>query len=89
MPDNRNISLELEPEVDARLTTVADTLHRSRAWVVEQAIKEFLDLQSWQLAAIRQGLDEADAGKLIPHEEVVAWVESWGKEDERPMPTCE
>jgi len=89
MPDNRNISLELEPEVDARLTTVADNLHRSRAWVVEQAIKEFLDLQSWQLAAIRQGLDEADAGKLIPHEDVVAWVESWGKEDERPMPKCE
>jgi predicted transcriptional regulator len=89
MPDSRNISLELEPDVDAQLTTVADTLHRSRAWVVEQAIKEFLDLQSWQLAAIRQGLEEADAGKLVPHEDVVAWVESWGNEDERPMPTCE
>ena len=89
MPDGARISIELEPDVDAQLSSVAETLHRPRAWVVEQAIKEFLDLQSWQMAAIQQGLDEADAGKLIPHEDIVRWVESWGKTDELPMPTCE
>lgn len=89
MPDSRSLSIELDPALDDQLSSVADNLHRPRAWVVEQAIKEFLDLQSWHLAAIDEGLKEADAGRLIAHEDVVAWVDSWGKGDERPMPKCE
>ena len=31
---------------------------------------------------------EADiaAGRLIPHEEVAAWLKTWGTPDYRPMP---
>ncbi len=43
----------------------------------------------WQFAAIEEGLRDADAGRVVPHEDVVAWVESWGRSDERPMPECE
>lgn len=33
---------------------------------------------------------EADiaAGRLIPHEEVMRWIKSWGKPDELPPPKC-
>ena len=29
---------------------------------------------------------EIAAGQCVPHEEVVKWLESWGKPDERPCP---
>lgn len=36
--------------------------------------------------AVRAGLAELDAGLRIPLEDVEAWVASWGREHELPMP---
>lgn len=35
------------------------------------------DLARWQLEQIEAGLADLDAGRVVPHEEVVAWVNSW------------
>jgi hypothetical protein len=48
--------------------------------------KASVDLHSWQMAAIEHGLRDAEAGRLVAHADVVAWVESWGSADELPMP---
>ena len=37
-------------------------------------------------AALIQGEPDADAGRLIPHEDVVAWVKTWGTGDEKSIP---
>jgi predicted transcriptional regulator len=84
-----SISIHLDPELGDKLSTVAGRLDRPESWVVEQALKEFIEIQLWQFAAIEEGLRDADAGRVVPHEDVVAWVESWGRPDERPMPECE
>jgi predicted transcriptional regulator len=89
MPRAKSLSIRLDPELDDRLGVVANSLDRPRAWVVQQAIREFVELQSWHLAAIDEGLRQADAGRLVPHEKVVDWVKSWGRSDELPMPECE
>ncbi len=36
--------------------------------------------------SILQGIADADAGRLIPHEDVKAWAESLGTENELPPP---
>ena len=84
-----SITVRLDPELGDKLSTVAARLDRPKSWVLEYALKEFIDLQFWQLAAIEEGLRDADAGRLVLHEDVVAWVESWGSADELPMPECE
>ncbi|MBE7518115.1 MAG: type II toxin-antitoxin system prevent-host-death family antitoxin [Thermoflexaceae bacterium] len=38
------------------------------------------------LAAVEAGIVQADAGLLVDHERVQAWVESWGANNEEPMP---
>jgi len=38
------------------------------------------------LAAIEEGVAAVDAGDLVNHEDVVAWVRSWGTPDELPQP---
>ena len=37
-------------------------------------------------AAWCEGEADADAGLLIPHEQMVAWLKSWGSENELPPP---
>lgn len=47
-------------------------LDRSRNWIVSNAIDQYLDVQAWQIAHIQHGVEEADRGELVPHEEVLA-----------------
>ena len=67
---------------------IAEALDRSKSWVIEQAVADFVSLQEWQLAAIEEGIRDADAGRVVAHEDVVAWVRSWSQPDELPMPEC-
>jgi predicted transcriptional regulator len=36
--------------------------------------------------AVREGEADADAGRVVPHEEVAAWLATWGTPDEKPPP---
>ena len=83
------VSIRLEADHSDKVAHIAEALDRPKSWVIEQAVRDFVAVQEWQLAAIDEGIKEADAGKLIPHEDVVAWVRSWGSLDELPMPKCE
>lgn len=33
-----------------------------------------------------EALADLEAGRTVPHEEVRAWLETWGKPDEKPAP---
>ena len=39
--------------------------------------------------ALAEALASVDAGKGIPAERVIAWLESWGTDNELPPPHCE
>ena len=53
---------------------------------IEQAAEALVDVQEWHLAAIDEGIKAADEGRVVAHEDVVSWVQSWGQADELPMP---
>jgi predicted transcriptional regulator len=40
--------------------------------VVSDAIDQYLDIQAWQIEQIQRGVEEADRGELVSHEEVQA-----------------
>jgi len=82
------VNVALAPDLDDQVAEVATALNRPKSWVIEQAVREYVELQAWQLAAIDEGIRAADEGRTVPHEEVVAWVASWGTHHELPMPKC-
>lgn len=82
------VSVRLDSTLNDRVAAVAAALDRPKSWVIEQAVQDFVAVQEWQLAAIDEGIRAADAGRVVPHEEVVSWVQSWGRPDELPMPKC-
>jgi len=80
------VSVRLPPELNDQLSEIAASIDRPKSWVIAQAVADYVSLQTWQLAAIDQGIADADAGNVVAHEDIVAWVESWGTADELPMP---
>ena len=74
-------SVRLESALDDKVSAIAAALDRPRSWVIERAVRDFVAVQEWQLAVI-------DAGRVVDHDDVVAWVRSWGRPDELPMPEC-
>ncbi len=39
-----------------------------------------------EAAADAEGLADIQAGRVIPHEEIAAWLDTWGTPDEKPAP---
>lgn len=73
------VSVRLSEPVAERLENLAQATNRSKSFLAAQAIEEFLALQEWQVAAIKEGIDAADLGELVSHDEALAELSRWGK----------
>ena len=41
-----------------------------------------------EAAADAQGLADIEAGRVVPHEDVARWLDTWGTPDEAPPPAA-
>jgi predicted transcriptional regulator len=82
-------SIRIADDVEKSLEVLSKKLDRSRNYLINQAIKEFLVRQSledsrWQDTL--KALESIKAGKSIDEEDVNAWLNSWGTNDRKPPP---
>jgi predicted transcriptional regulator len=73
------VSVRLSEPVADRLENLAQATNRSKSFLAAQAIEEYLALQEWQVAAIKEGIDAADRGDTVSHHEALAELGRWGK----------
>lgn len=76
------VSEEFVEEVDA----VASELDRPRAWVIKSALREYvgrhrLVAERWR--ETEEAIAAAERGEVLPGEDVLAWLDTWGKEAEK------
>lgn len=64
------ITARLDAETLALVDKVASAQGRSRSWFAAQAIRKVAESEAEFLAFVQEGIDAADRGELIPHEEV-------------------
>lgn len=82
-------TVRLQPEVEAGLESVADQLQRTKSWVINQAIREYLERQQLEQTRWQETLEAMDSvaqGKVVSGDAVHAWLRSWGSTDELPPP---
>ena len=82
-------TVRLQPEVESGLEAMADKLHRSKNWLVNQAIREFVARQELEQSRWNETLTAMGSvaqGKVVSGQAVHAWLESWGSSDELPPP---
>ncbi len=73
------ISFRLDAEKKIALDEMASGIERDRTFVINQAIDAYLEVHSWQLDHIKEGLRQADAGEFASDEEVAAAFAKWRK----------
>jgi len=66
------INLRIEPEIKSRLERLAEETNRSKSFLVERAIKDYLDANEWQIEEIKMGLKEIESVETAPHATVKA-----------------
>jgi predicted transcriptional regulator len=54
-------------------------------YVVDPSFWDELD-EAAEAAADAEAFADIEAGRVIPHEEVAAWLDTWGTPDEKPAP---
>ena len=79
-------TVRVDAAVKKRLEKLAKSTGRSRSYLAAEAIGEFVDVNEWQIAGIKRAMVSLDRGEGIAHEQVSAWVRSWGRTKERPAP---
>jgi predicted transcriptional regulator len=82
-------SVRVPDDMLSRLESTAVRLRRSKGWIINDALREYLEREERRIQRLeetRQALDEVDAGDLVEGDEVLAWLDRWGARDERQAP---
>lgn len=68
------LSLRVPQEVKEQLCKLAKATHRSQSFLGSDAIRRYVELESWQIAEIQQAIAEADGGDFATDDELNAVV---------------
>jgi|TARA_R110001606_G_C15139980_1_gene624420 predicted transcriptional regulator len=82
-------TVRLQGDTEQRLEVIATKLQRSKGWIINQALVEFLEKQQleqdrWQQTL--EAMESAAQGKVIAGEKVHEWLNSWGTDNEQDAP---
>ncbi|TVP48585.1 MAG: ribbon-helix-helix protein, CopG family [Halomonas sp.] len=82
-------TVRLQADVEQHLEAIADRLHRSKSWVINQALSEYIQKQQreqerWQQTL--EAMESAAQGKVVDANAVHGWLNSWGTENEQDAP---
>ncbi|NVO00704.1 MAG: ribbon-helix-helix protein, CopG family [Geobacteraceae bacterium] len=69
-----SLTVRVKPDTRSRLDNLARVTRRSKSFVIEDALEQYLDLNEWQIKGIQDALLEADSPGAIfeDHDDVLA-----------------
>ena len=69
------LTVRLPPELKARLGELAERTRRTKSFLAGEAIGDYLERELEIVAGIERGLDDMKAGRVVPHEDVMADID--------------
>jgi predicted transcriptional regulator len=67
----KTVTFRIDSEKVEKLDSYAAQDERDRSFLVNEAISRYLEARDFQVARIEEGIRQADAGKLLEHDEVM------------------
>ncbi|HFD33451.1 MAG TPA: ribbon-helix-helix protein, CopG family [Gammaproteobacteria bacterium] len=55
------MTVRMAPQTRERLTRLAEAVNRSKSYILNQAIQEYLDTHEWQVLEIEKAVKHADS----------------------------
>ncbi len=83
------LTIRIDEDTKKRLSRLAQATKRTKSFIAAEAIQTFLDTNEWQIQSIHKGIQDAEEGRLVEHEHVASWVESWDSDNELERPKCD
>lgn len=77
-----HVPLPLAEKIDQ----MAARLERSRGWIMKQALSAWVDQEEERSRLTHEALADVDAGSVIDHQAVQAWVNSLDTVSPLPVP---
>lgn len=82
-------SIRLADNIEKPLESLANKLDRSKSYLINQAIKEFIARQSLEESRwldTLEALESVKLGKSVDEADVNAWLNSWGTGERKELP---
>ncbi len=77
MSQSTTMTIRLEPELKSRLDKLSAATRRSKSFLAAEAVREFIEINEWQIEQIKDAVKEADAGDFASDEKVQAVFNKW------------
>ena len=71
-------TVRLADETLDRVDQLADAIHRSRTWVIKEAVDRYLDHEEWFVQQVTSAIAAVDAGHIATADEVAERFKRWG-----------
>jgi len=86
------MSLKLPPTSRERLSNLATLKKRPAHALAREAVEAYIEAEEARNRQNREAVEAwehyQETGLHVTGEEVFAWIESWGTENEKPAPVC-
>lgn len=82
-------SVRIQEELHEPLEKLAGKLHRSKNWLINEAVREYIARQALEAGKWRETLEALDSvkkGDVVNGEAVQEWLKSWGNKNEKMPP---
>jgi predicted transcriptional regulator len=71
-------TVRFDAEIRDQLDKMAEQMDRPRAWIIKEAVAQYLERETWFLAEVQKGIDDMEAGREISHDEMAARLTAKG-----------
>ena len=72
------MTIRLEPELKQRLDRLAKATQRSKSFLAAEALRDFVEMNEWQISEIKAAIEEADEGDFASDQAVKKTLGKWG-----------
>jgi len=69
---SETLTVRISPETKSRLETLARRTRRTKSFLAGEAIAGYVERESKIIEGILQGLEDMEAGRVVPHDEAMA-----------------
>ena len=71
-----SITIRTDPELVGKVAALALAMDRTRNWVVEDALRHYVESQAWQVEGIKEAMGSLERGEGLDHEGVMAEMDA-------------
>lgn len=77
MASSSVLTLRLDPKLKRQLDRLSRATNRSRSFVAAEAIREYVELNNWQIEETKKALAEAERGDFASDADVQRTMRKW------------